>query len=138
VTTIRPATGADIAAVVATDSFAVNHPVRADEIAAWIAAGQCVLAEHAGRVAGYAVLTEGFFHRPFVEMLMVDERTRRRGIGAALLDHCATLAGTELWTSTNASNTPMRALLVRRGFTESGRIDNLDPGDPEIVYLRRP
>jgi ribosomal protein S18 acetylase RimI-like enzyme len=133
---IRPASESDLPAIAATDSFAVAHPERLAEISGWIAAGQCHVAERAGRVVGYAALTHGFFHRPFVEMLMVAISARRSGVGEALLRHCAALAGPELWTSTNQSNAPMRALLTRCGFAESGRIDNLDPGDPELIFVR--
>ena len=132
---IGPASAADIPALVALDSFAAIHPERATEIAGWVAAGQCHVAAFEGRAAGYAVLTNGFFHRPFLEMLMIRQDTRRLGIGHALLGYCADLAGAELWTSTNESNAPMRALLAHSGFIESGRIDNLDPGDPELIYL---
>jgi hypothetical protein len=30
----------------------------------------------------------------------------------------------------------MRALLAKRGYTDSGRIENLDPGDPELVFVK--
>ncbi|MGT2493586.1 hypothetical protein ACU4GD_31625 [Cupriavidus basilensis] len=30
----------------------------------------------------------------------------------------------------------MRKLLLGAGFVESGFIDHLDPGDPEIIYVR--
>ena len=30
----------------------------------------------------------------------------------------------------------MRALLERCGYRPSGKIDNLDPGDPELVYVK--
>jgi ribosomal protein S18 acetylase RimI-like enzyme len=133
---IRPASASDLPAIAATDSFATDHPERVAEITGWIAAGQCHLAEREGRVVGYVVLTRGFFHRPFVEMLMVALSARRSGVGEALLRRCAGLVGPELWTSTNQSNAPMRALLTRCGFAESGRIDNLDPGDPELIFVR--
>ena len=134
---IGPASAADIPALVALDSFAAIHPERATEIAGWVAAGQCHVAAFEGRAAGYAVLTNGFFHRPFLEMLMVREDARRLGIARALVGYCADLAGPELWTSTNESNGPMRTLLSTCGFIASGRVDNLDPGDPEVVYLLR-
>ena len=35
------------------------------------------------------------------------------------------------------ANSPMRCLLVRLGFAETGVINGLDEGDPEIVYLKR-
>jgi GNAT superfamily N-acetyltransferase len=132
---IRPAVAADVAALVAVDSYAADHPARVDEIASWIAAGQCFVAEREGEAAGYAVLTESFLHQPFVEMLMVSETARRRGVGRALLAHCSTQVEAKLWTSTNASNAAMRALLGRAGFVESGIIHNLDPGDPELIFV---
>ena len=46
--------------------------------------------------------------------------------------------GEKLWTSTNQSNAPMCALLSRLGFILSGQIDNLDDGDPELVFVRLP
>jgi hypothetical protein len=41
-----------------------------------------------------------------------------------------------LFTSTNESNIAMRALLFTRGYRESGRIENLDPKDPELVFVK--
>ena len=41
-----------------------------------------------------------------------------------------------MFTSTHASNLPMQALLAKSGFEPSGIIHNLDPGDPELVYVR--
>jgi transketolase N-terminal domain/subunit len=41
-----------------------------------------------------------------------------------------------IFTSTNHANHAMRALLVRAGWIESGVIHNLDPGDPELVFVK--
>jgi hypothetical protein len=30
----------------------------------------------------------------------------------------------------------MRTLLAKRGYIPSGRIENLDPGDPELVFVK--
>jgi len=43
----------------------------------------------------------------------------------------------KLFTSTNESNAPMRALLAKLGFSPSGVIENLDEGDPELVFFKR-
>jgi hypothetical protein len=32
----------------------------------------------------------------------------------------------------------MQALLARLGFIRSGTIENMDDGDPELVYVRLP
>jgi hypothetical protein len=42
-----------------------------------------------------------------------------------------------VFTSTNRSNTPMRTLLDRDGWSFSGELSGLDDGDPELVFWRR-
>ena len=133
---VRPARSDDLAAIIAVDEFARTHPERADEIAGWVEAGVAFVAERDEAIVGYAALTHAFFHRPFIEMLMVAPAARRGGVGGRLIAHLVEHVGTEIWTSTNRSNLPMRELLQRTGFTESGFIEGLDPGDPELVFRR--
>lgn len=137
--TIRPAVRADIPALVTVDPIALTDVDRRQSIARWAAAGQCHVAERGGKVVGYVALTRSFFHQPFIELLMVAEHDRRSGVGLALIEHCktASAAAAKLWSSANRSNEAMRALLVKAGFAESGSIDNLDEGDPEVVFLLR-
>jgi hypothetical protein len=42
----------------------------------------------------------------------------------------------KVFTSTNQSNTPMQGLLGKCGFSPSGVIENLDEGDPELLFMR--
>jgi RimJ/RimL family protein N-acetyltransferase len=42
-----------------------------------------------------------------------------------------------LFTSTNESNRQMQHVLARLGYERCGIIHNLDPGDPEIVYVKQ-
>jgi GNAT superfamily N-acetyltransferase len=137
--TIAPGTPDDLAALIDLDPIAQRGPERRAAIAEWISAGQCHVARVDGRPAGYAALTTSFFRSPFIEMLMVAEHFRRRGIGRALIAHCIGLVppGEKLWTSTNQSNTPMRQLLPQLGFTNAGQFEGLDEGDPELIYLHR-
>ena len=126
--------------VIATDPHAASGGERAEEIRTWVAEGCCLLAEEDGAIAGFTALTRGFFHAPFVELLFVAASARRRGVGLALLRECMarTASGEKLWTSTNESNTPMQRLLARAGFIRSGIVENLDEGDPELIYVRLP
>ena len=75
-----------------------------------------------------------------IELLAVSEAERRSGVGTAMVRHLIEVVppGEKLWTSTNESNAPMRALLAGIGFVQSGRIDNLDEGVPEFVFIRFP
>jgi GNAT superfamily N-acetyltransferase len=114
----------------------INHPRRAD-VAKAIASGRCWVIRSAEAVAAHMVLGHPFFGHPFVETLYVSDGHRRQGHGRALMRHAvATHAGQKLFTSTNTSNAPMRALLAAEGFVQCGWIDNLDPGDPELVFCR--
>lgn len=83
-------------------------------------------------------MTDRFFSRPFVSLLHVGEAHRRRGVGSALMAHVeAVFPGDRLFVSTNESNVAMRALLAGRGYEPSGVVHNLDPGDPELIFVKR-
>ncbi|HIE6498290.1 TPA: N-acetyltransferase family protein [Serratia marcescens] len=133
---VRQATDSDVAALIALDSVAEHEPQRAAQIRAWCGQGECYLAKEQDVVMGYGVLHYHFFGCGFIEMLMVGERYRRRGVGQALItalkSHCR---HPKLFTSTNRSNLSMQRLLLDAGFVVSGQIDNLDDGDPEQVFF---
>ena len=138
---IHVATTADIPALVDLDAIASHDPPRRRAIAEWVARGEChVAAGNDSEPAGYVALTRSFFRSPFIEMLQVKRSERRRGIARALLQHCiaGTPADAKLWTSTDQSNSPMQALLPQLGFIQCGMFEHLDPGDPELIYVRFP
>jgi ribosomal protein S18 acetylase RimI-like enzyme len=96
----------------------------------------CLVAEQDGAVVGYVVLEYTFYDQGFVSMLYVAAAARRRGVGRTLMREIETRCETlKLFTSTNASNGPMQALLDSLGYIPSEVIQNLDPGDPELVYF---
>jgi GNAT superfamily N-acetyltransferase len=129
----------DIARLRDFDPMARQDADRRALLARWTAEGDVQIGMLDGDVVGFAVVTEHFFHQPFIELVMVGESHRRRGYGRALVGHCVDLfPGGKVWTSTNESNTPMQALLAQSGFSSSGRIDNLDPGDPELIFVHLP
>jgi GNAT superfamily N-acetyltransferase len=123
--------------VIAIDLVAAADLVRREHIDVAIAARRCLVAERDGQLIGYALLTRNFYGRDFLELLIVAEAARRGGVGSALLAAVERdVAGEVLFTSTNESNAPMRALLAVRGYAPSGRIENLDPVDPELVFVK--
>ncbi len=97
---------------------------------------RCLLAEDR-EIVGYVVTApRHFFDRDFVELLVVHDDYRRRGVGRALLRAAVDRAGTSrVFSSTNESNAAMRSLFTAEGWTLSGRLDGLDQGDPEVVYF---
>ena len=132
---IRLATADDLPALCRLDTYAAEHPKRQEEIRTWIDQGACRVADLGSELAAYGIMTNQFFGQAFIELLMVGAHFRRSGIGLALVanfqDSCR---GQKLFTSTNLSNHPMQSLLLKSGFRSSGYIDNLDEGDPELVF----
>ncbi|MBL8095953.1 MAG: GNAT family N-acetyltransferase [Anaerolineales bacterium] len=133
---IRTATPDDLPALTYLDPLLVKAPGRLAEVAHALIDQQVFVALVGGEVAGYLILTHTFFGNGFVALLVVDPAHRRAGIGSALMRQARALCRTpKLFTSTNASNAPMQALLDRLGFRHCGTIDALDVGDPEWVYV---
>ncbi|MEO1278548.1 MAG: GNAT family N-acetyltransferase [Planctomycetota bacterium] len=97
----------------------------------------CLVAETDGSIVGYALLTHTFYGNAMIEVLHVAENARRHGVGTQLVREAVRLSDTpKVFTSTNESNGPMRALLAAEGFEQTGTIHNLDEGDPELVFFR--
>ena len=133
---IREGTPADRDAIVAFDHVAQSDPERIRFIDRILRSGTCLVAEHDETVAAYGALEYTFYEQGFVSMLYVAEPHRRQGIGRTLMQALAARCSTaKLFTSTNQSNQPMQQLLDALGYTRSGIIHNLDPGDPELVYM---
>jgi GNAT superfamily N-acetyltransferase len=127
----------DRRAIAACDPRVEADLHRRDLIDSAIAARHCWVVERAAGIAGYGVLTTNFFARDFVELVFVAEDSRRKGTGDAILETSERARRADrLFTSTNESNAAMRALLEKRGYRPSGTIQNLDPDDPEMVFVK--
>ncbi len=99
---------------------------------------ECLVADVDGAIAGYVVWDRGFYARPFLWMLGVDPAHQHLGVASHLIENVERLnQGLTIYTSTNESNAAMQRLLAERSFEPVGRLDNLDPGDPEIFYYKR-
>lgn len=137
---IRLAQGDDIDALHGLDPIARAEQGRRHFIANAVEAGQCWVAteaDDASALLGYGVLNAAFFEQDFIPLVVVRDSARRRGIASAILHTLAQQGrGPKLFTSTNSSNAPMLGLLAKLGFIPSGRIDNLDEDDPELVFVK--
>ena len=138
---IRLAGADDAAIALAIDPVAATSAHRADWLRRAFAEEQGRVAQMAyldGRPAGFAVMGR-FFSNPFLDLIVTDPRFQRRGVAGALLDEIEREhAGEKLFVSTNVSNAIMRALLLARGYLPAGQVDHLDPGDPELFFVRLP
>lgn len=65
------------------------------------------------------------------------QRIRSR-IGEQLLKVLETKCDTsKFFVTTNLSNHRMQRLLLRMGYSPCGYIGELDPGDPELVFVKK-
>jgi len=134
---IRPALESDFEAITGFDPIAQEYPRRQSFIHNAIGARECFVAAREEEVVAYAILDYSFYTNAFIPLVWVHETFRQQGLGTALIQHLEGQSQTrKLFTSTNVSNLPMQALLRKLGFTASGLIHNLDPGDPELVFFR--
>ncbi|HXQ11952.1 MAG TPA: GNAT family N-acetyltransferase [Caulobacteraceae bacterium] len=133
---IRPAWGADLAGLKRVDPRFAD-PARAHIASNLLGLGRSWIADIAGAPVGFALTSNAFFYKPMIELLVVAEAHRRQGIALMLLDHCeAAHTDDRIFVSTNASNTAANALFTKAGFQGSGIVYNLDPGDPELIYVK--
>lgn len=135
---LRIAAITDADAIVAFDHVAASEPARIQFIHDQIKSSACYVAVIDAKVVAYAVLNYKFYDNGWIEMLYIHPQFRRQGIGSALIRRLINECRTpKLFTSTNQSNFPMQRLLAALQFDRSGFIDNLDEGDPELVYFKR-
>ena len=133
---VREGRPEDRDSILAFDRIAHSDSERVKFIERALRSETCLVADQDGPIIAYVVLEYTFYDQGFVSMLYVAEAERRRGVGRNLMREIETRCKTaKLFTSTNESNGPMKALLGSLGYVPSGVIHNLDPGDPELVYF---
>jgi len=137
---LRLAGGTDVSALREVDALARNGDTqRIEFLHDAVRSGRCLIAE-SDTIIGFVVGTPGrFFGHDFIDLVVVHEAFRRRGVGRVLLRAAAERANTtRVFSSTNASNESMRSMFMAEGWTLSGQLHGLDEGDPEFVYFIDP
>jgi GNAT superfamily N-acetyltransferase len=135
---IRKAVEGDADSILSFDHVAQLEEPRRSFILDSARNGTAWVAVLADRVIGYGVLEYTFYGHGFISMLYIRPEHRGKGFGTALVQCLEGVCRTEkLFTSTNESNRPMQGLMAKLGYSVSGIINNLDPGDPEIVYFKQ-
>ena len=135
---IRQAVANDISTLSDLDQIARGSSDRRDFIRNAVKKSRAWVVEISDGIIGYGVISHGFFGRSFIDLIYIAEPLRSSGYGSKLV---AFLEGqsqsSNLFTSTNESNSHMQHVLEKLGYERSGVIHNLDPDDPEIVYVKR-
>jgi GNAT superfamily N-acetyltransferase len=134
---IRLGSNADAPTLKELDTIVPIDPARAESIDRWLRDDTVLVAEVDGRVVGYGVFDHGFFGQSNVTMLMIHHDYRGRKIGEHILRKLEALGDTpKFYVTTNQSNHSMQKLLSRMGYRPGGYIHELDPGDPELVFVK--
>jgi len=134
---IRAVGPADIDQLAEIDPLTARDAKRREHVGELLALGLSWGAFGGGELAGFAIVSRHFFNFPFVDLLHVAEAQRRQGVAWALMDHCEqTHDADRIFTSTNESNGPMRALMAKASWRPCGQVDALDPGDPELFFVK--
>jgi GNAT superfamily N-acetyltransferase len=136
----RLAMRSDLNALFDCDPLASSgDSTRRVQIAKAVDQSQCSLWLDDDQVVGFTIVTAcTFFGRDFLELLVVADSARRRGIGRALLRALSKSSPGEVWTSTNESNLAMRSLLASEGWQFGGTLHGLDGDDPELFFFLKP
>lgn len=136
-TIIERASSQDFEHICALDETVHGSPARRQFIAKAFAQSWIAVARVDGVIRGFVISDESFFDQFFVRLLIVHPDFRRRGLATALMRAAELDCQTgKLFTSTNQSNLPMQRLCDRLGFVKSGYVENLDEGDPELIYVK--
>ncbi|MHB1001770.1 MAG: GNAT family N-acetyltransferase [Armatimonadota bacterium] len=135
---VRKANRCDLKSILAMDEKAIGNTSRGGILNDAVAAGQCLIAEIGSEPVGFAVFEQSFYGQGFISLLIVHPKYRRQGVGKAIISFIEENYPTnKLFTSTNESNLPMQNICESSRFSKSGYIENLDEGDPEVIYYKR-
>ena len=139
---LRKATIEDRALVVDFDYSldAVEHIElkREEKITIAILGEECFIILADSRAVGFAIFDYRFFDLGWIELIILDEKYRGKGIGGQAIDLiCKQCKTNKVFTSTNSSNIQMQKALSKVGFSFAGEIIGLDDGDPELFYYKK-
>lgn len=135
---IRQAVADDLSTLSDLDRTARGSADRGDFIRDAVKGHRAWVVELSEGIIGYGVLSHGFFGRSFIDLIYIAETLRSSGYGPKLILFLEGQSKSDdLFTSTNESNSHMQHVLEKLGYERSGVIHHLDPGDPEIVYVKR-
>ncbi|WP_419880553.1 GNAT family N-acetyltransferase [Peribacillus sp. B-H-3] len=128
---------ADLNKIVCIDSEIIGNTSRRKFIKNAIDAGRCIIAMEEDNIVGFLIYDTNFFECSFISLIIVSPSKRRKGYASLLMDYMLSISTTaKVFSSTNRSNISMHKVFDSNGFIQSGIVENLDDGDPEIIYFK--
>lgn len=127
----------DLDAIVQVDCQVIGNTSRRDYIENAIKQGRCILMKENEDIAGFLIFDTHFFECTFIALIIVSPAKRRKGYASQLMNYLVRISPTDkIFSSTNRSNESMQKVFEANGFVQSGIVENLDEGDPEIIYFK--
>ncbi|RSD27519.1 GNAT family N-acetyltransferase [Mesobacillus subterraneus] len=123
--------------LVSIDFEVIGNDSRRESINKAIEEDRCIVVKNGGSIAGFLIFDTQFFEQSFIGLIIIRASERRKGFATALIQYFVEISPTsKIFSSTNQSNKPIHEVFKANGFVESGYIENLDEGDPEIIYFK--
>lgn len=114
----------------------IGHTGRMDYIEKAIERKQCIITKDSVGITGFLIYDTYFFEHCFISLIIVSPSKRRMGYASLLINYMKSISPTiKIYSSTNRSNTDMQKVFEVNRFIQSGIVENLDEGDPEIIYF---
>ncbi|MDC2865423.1 GNAT family N-acetyltransferase [Bacillus sp. BP-3] len=127
----------DLEKIVEIDSEVIGNKSRQTYIQNAIELGCCIVAIEENSIVGFLIYDTNFFDCAFISLIIVSPSKRRKGYASYLMDYMVNISPTmKIFSSTNRSNYDMQQVFESNGFVQSGIVENLDEGDPEIIYFK--
>lgn len=127
----------DLDTIVTIDIEVIGHNSRNEYIKHAIKEEKCLVVKENNCIVGFLIYDTNFFEYAFISLIIVSPKERRKGHATSLIKYFISISPTnKIFSSTNESNKKMQEVFSVNGFIRSGLVENLDEGDPEIIYYR--
>jgi len=135
---ISLAKSTELTAITEIDKEVIGSDSRKAYLKKAIDEHKCLVAKKELVVVGFLVYTTKFFDCSFIELVIVHPLERKKGYAKSLMRYFEIISPTQkVFSSTNQSNKKMQKLFATIGYVTSGYVENLDEGDPEIIYFKQ-
>jgi ribosomal protein S18 acetylase RimI-like enzyme len=119
------------------DRKVIGNECRRKYIRKAIEEERCIIVKKDNSINGFLIFDTHFFDCCFISLIIVKPSERRKGYATSLIEYFINISPTKkIFSSTNQSNKRMQEVFIANGFIQSGFVDNLDEGDPEIIYFK--
>ena len=127
----------DLDEIVNIDKGVIGSDSRRKYIKKAIEEERCIAVKNEFSFLGFLIFDIHFFNCSFITLIIVKPTERRKGYATFLMEYFMSISPTKkIFSSTNQSNKRMQEVFKANGFRKSGFVENLDEGDPEIIYFK--